>query len=179
MKKSSFLVVLSLALISTIFGAIFLMHSAPSEEVRSYLNEFMWNMKSGVSDTNIFVNALKDNLLTLSAIFICGFFKPGFIVTIFVTMRKCFVSAFTVSAFMYYYSLKGFLTAAVIALPFMILFTSLIIISAASITLSLDNNRLTLLKPYILFTLICTITFFAAALSEGYIVPSLTLLILK
>lgn len=179
MKKTVLIFVLAAAVISTACGAVFMMLSSPSEEIRMYLNEFMWNIKSGVLSKNIFINSLRDNLLTLAAIFICGFFKPGMLISLFVTARKCFVSAFTVSAFMYYYTLNGFFSAAVLSSPFMILFTSLIIMCSASVSLSLEKDKYTLLRPYILFSAVCAITFIAAALTEGYIVPPLLKLILQ
>ncbi len=178
MKKSAVILVLAIVILSIISGSVFQMSLSPSEEIQSYLNEFLWNLKSGVRAKNIFINALSDNLMTLAVIVICGFVKLGGIVSLSVAARKCFLTAFSVSAFMNYYKLRGFFGAATLALPFMILLPSLIIISAVSVSLSLNSDKRLELRPYFSFAFICTVIFTIAAATEGYVVPQLILLIL-
>lgn len=178
MKKSIAVLVFIIIILSMVSGSVFQMSLSPSEEIQSYLNEFLWNLKNGVRSKNIFINALSDNLMTLAVIVICGFVKLGFVPSLLVTARKCFLTAFSVSAFMNYYKLQGFFGAATLALPFMILLPSLFIICTVSISLSHSNNRRFELRPYFVFTFVCTVIFTASAATEGYVVPRLILLIL-
>lgn len=178
MKKSIFILVITVIIISIFSGAIFQTSLAPSDEIKTYLNEFLWNLKSDVHNKNIFINALKDNFMTLAVLAVCGFFKLGCVPSFIVTARKCFVTAFSVSAFMYYYNLKGFFAAAALSLPFMILLAALAIMCSVSVTLSLSSDRVPAIKAYIAFFAASAISFTAAAIAEGYIVPSLILLIL-
>lgn len=178
MKKSAVLLVFVIVTLSIISGSVFQMTLSPSDEIQSFLNEFIWNLKSGIHSKNIFLNALSDNFMTLAVIAVCGFIRAGFILSLFVTARKCFLTAFSVSAFMNYYKLRGFFSAAVLAVPFMILLPALCIICAVSVSFSNSHDRHSQLRQYFVFTLICAVVFTAAAAAEGYVVPQLILLIL-
>lgn len=178
MKKSIAVLVLAIVILSIISGSVFQMSLSPSDEIQSYLNEFLWNLKNGVRAKNIFINSLSDNLMTLAVIVICGFVRLGGIVSLSVTARKCFLTAFSVSAFMNYYKLRGLFGAATLALPFMILLPSLFIICTVSVSLSRSNNRTYQLRPYFAFAFICAVIFTVSAATEGYVIPQLILLIL-
>ncbi len=179
MKKTFFILTVVTVIISTAAGAFFLMSIMPSEEIKSYLNEFLWNIKSSSNYENIFHNSLKEWYLTLAALTVCGFFRPGVILSLIITARKCFICSFSIASFMFYYGAKGVLDAFIIALPFMISLTSLTLMCSAAATLAFTPERTDkyIIRPYMILSLTSALTFLASALTEGYIVPPLLMLL--
>lgn len=181
MRKFSIPAVIAAIMISVSAGAIYMMLCASGDELHLIINEFLWNLKCGTRSGNIFANTLQSSLVMTALIAVCGFFRLGFIVSLMSLSRRCFVTGFTISAFIRSYGIKGFAYASVLGLPFMLTVPALAALSCASVSMSFsgrDRGRDTL-RAYFVLTIGVALLFCAAALTEGYLVPILLRAIAK
>ena len=179
MKKLYIFIIISLIIISAALGAAYQVSFSPSEQISGYVSSFAASIANGVNHKNIFLNALRDGLLTCSVIFICGFVRFGFLISLFAAARRCFVAGFTSAAFICAFKAKGILAAAAIELPFMLSLLPLAALCCVSIMMSLDKERhgFRSVRSYCLLTISAMAVFAGSALCEGYCVVWLLSLI--
>lgn len=175
MKKSSLIAAVTIMILSVAAGSLYMMLCAPADSIHSYINEFLWNLKSGVRSKNIFINALRENIVTFALIVLCSFVRFGFALSLFAAARRCFISGFTAAAFMRGEGFHGFVSAAVIEIPFMLSLPAIAFLCAMSVSLSVSGTRLTKAEaiPYITAAAAAAALLCAAALAEGYLIAPL------
>ncbi|MDO5397656.1 MAG: stage II sporulation protein M [bacterium] len=181
MKRSFIFTIIALLAVSTVLGAVYQVRCTPSEDIQAYISSFVSSIANGVNHKNIFLNSLRDGLLTCAVIFVCGFVRFGFLISLFTAARRCFVAGFTSAAFICSFKAKGILAAAAIELPFMLSLVPLAALCCASFMLSVDKEKrgFDSVRPYVLLTIGAMSVFAGAALCEGYAVTSLVEFILK
>ena len=170
-----------MVVLSAALGAVYQIKFVPFDSVSSYISSFASGLSNGLNRKNIFLNSLRDSALTASIIFVCGFVRIGFLVSVFAAARRCFAAGFTSAAFISVFKAKGVLAAAVLELPFILSLIPLAALCSVSVMLSIDRERKTSMqiRSFILLALGSMLIFAGAALCEGYAVPILLKIILK
>lgn len=181
MKRPFILIIVVLLAVSAALGAVYQVRCTPTEDIQAYISSFVSSIANGVNHKNIFLNSLRDGLLTCAVIFVCGFVRFGFLISLLTAARRCFVAGFTSAAFICAFKAKGILAAAAIELPFMLSLIPLTALCCASFMMSVnkDKREFTFVRSYILLTIGSMLVFTGAALCEGYAVTSLVGFILK
>lgn len=181
MKKPFILTIVVLFAASAALGAIYQVRCAPSEDIQSYISSFVSSIANGVNHKNIFLNSLRDGLLSCAVIFVCGFVRFGFLISMFTAARRCFVAGFTSAAFISAFKAKGILAAAAVELPFMLSLVPLAALCCVSFMLSVNKEKRGFepIRSYVLLAIGTMAVFAGAALCEGYAVTSLVGFILK
>ena len=178
MNKKIIIISSAIAVLAVIAGAAYQSVCARQPQLGNYLASFADSLSNGVDHRGIFLNSLKEGLLTVGLIFVCGFLRFGFPLTAWGIARRCFVSGFTCAALIERYSTRGIIAAAAAELPFMLTLVPLVLLSSFSFALSFSRSRSSVMKSYLLLTLGCVIIFACAALCESYAVVPLILLAL-
>ncbi len=181
MKKLYISIIILVIILSAAIGAVYQVKCVPPDSVSSYISSFASALSNGVNRKNIFLNSLRDSTLTVSIIFICGFVRIGFLVSIFAAARRCFIAGFTSAAFISVFKAKGILASAVLELPFILSLIPLAALCSVSVMLSTNkgHKNTTQIRSFILLALGSMLIFTGAALCEGYAVPILLKIILK
>lgn len=181
MKKAYILIISAIIVLSTGLGAVYQVKCMPSDSVNSYISSFAASLLNGINHKNIFLNSLRDGALTVAVIFVCGFIRVGFLISLFAAAKRCFVAGFTCAAFISSFKIKGILAAAVLELPFMLSLIPLSLLCSVSLMMSLDTQRMESkkLRSFIFLALGTMLIFAGSALCEGYAVTELLKIILK
>lgn len=181
MKKLYISIIIFVVSLSAAIGTIYQLKFVPSDSVSSYISSFASGLSNGINRKNIFLNSLREYALTSLVIFVCGFVKIGFLVSVFAAARRCFVAGFTAATFISVFKTKGILAAAVLEFPFLLSLIPLVTLCSVSVMLSIDKERKNAaqIRSFILLTLGSMLIFTGAALCEGYAVTGLLKIILK
>lgn len=170
MKKSAVISVILIIIISAAAGSIYMMLCSSGDDIHNYINEFLWNLKSGARSKNIFLNSCKDSMLTLAVITVCAFLRFGFVISLFTMARRCFIACFTSAAFIAYSGGMSVLKAAIISLPFMMSLPALAAVCSVSVSMSVQPRDTARIRSYIVLTAGAAVLLTASALAEGYLV---------
>jgi len=179
MNKKIIIASSAIAVLAVIAGAAYQVLCAKQPQLGDYLASFAESLSNGVNHRGIFLNSLKEGLLTVGLIFVCGFLRFGFPLTAWGIARRCFVSGFTCAALIERYSVRGILAAAAAELPFMLTLVPLVLLSSFSFALSFSRNRSSVIKSYLLLTAGSAVIFICAAACESYVVVPLISLALR
>ena len=123
------------------------------------------------SGADVFKSSLTSGLITLTIIFLSGFFRFGFLVTGAVILRKGFITGFTTASFLRAYGAKGIMAMLSASPSMLITVPAILIFSAVSILFSRNENKFkkNFIFSYIFFGIFMVAIFCAASFSDGFL----------
>lgn len=163
-----FLLVLGVTVGSTYLAR---QNSEIGEGIKTYIGDFFASFSENRNNLVVFKNSLTANLISLTIIFVMGFFKFGFIVTGAVIVRKGFITGFTAASFIKFYGIKGMLVMLSTMPTVIITIPALLFFSVVSVKLSLyrERKQKKIIISYIFFLILTISIFCVASLTEGYL----------
>ncbi len=184
-QKSIYVILIGLAVISLIFGIIFIF--LISDDNLTHIKESLTLFFSNVTNNNkidIFLNSIFNNYLYLFLIWLLGISIIGLPIIIIILLFKFFIFGFSISSIIYTFKWNGILKVIVNSFPHQILYLIvLILISfyAISFCLKLFNylflkkiiNFKEVMHKYIKILVISLLTTLFISLYETYILSYL------
>lgn len=184
-QKSIYVILIGLAVISLIFGIIFIF--LISDDNLAHIKESLTLFFSNVTNNNkidIFLNSIFNNYLYLFLIWLLGISIIGLPIIIIILLFKFFIFGFSISSIIYTFKWNGILKVIVNSFPHQILYLIvLILISfyAISFCLKLFNylflkkiiNFREVMHKYIKILVISLLTTLFISLYETYILSYL------
>lgn len=156
--------------IGVIIGAVYYSYNfLKTVDTKNYLDSYLNSLRNGMN----FLDIVKTSLKSYAALFLCiiiaSYFKLGFLITIFLLIRKGFISAFTTAAMIDVYNLGGLALAGASGVQIVIFVPVFALFSAVSVFYS--KNRKSFEKRekiiYIIFCIIIFTIFCGCAVFEG------------
>ncbi len=180
-QKSIYVILIGLAIISLIFGIIFIF--LISDDNLIYIKENMSSFFTNIPNNNkfdIFINSLLNNYIYLFLIWLLGISIIGFPIIIMILLFKFFILGFSISSIIYTFKWNGVLKIIVNFFPHQIIyFIILILISFYAVSFCLKLFKSLFLKKiinfkevmhkYIKILFLCLLITLFISLYESYI----------
>lgn len=193
-NKKINLFTIGIILLGIISGSIFLviLSSKDKELIVSKINTFMTSIRSNnINNINAFKNAIIENSIYITIMWILGLSMIGIIINVFLTYLKGFITGFTIGSFIITYKYKGILASLIYVFPTTIinlLITILISVYSFTMTIMLlksifnknnNNSMKGFIRKYFLIFLISMGMVLLSSLSESFLLPSMIKLVSK
>lgn len=165
-----FLIAYLIFAVGTVAGSIYYVNYCNSlGDIKNILNTYVDSIKTGLDSKNIIVNTLKDNITLFLLLLICIFFRIGIFLSVFIVIRKGFITGFTVASIIGAYGVKGIFVALISALQYLIIIPVMLFFCAVNTLFSariLERERKNIIF-YIFFSIIILSIFCVESLIEG------------
>lgn len=183
-EKSIYYSLIAVAVISIIFGVLFItiLKTSDKELLISNMNNYFDRIKEGKSSINIFRNILNNDILAI-IISILGLSVIGIPILIFILFYKGFILSFSVTSLIYNFKVDGIFFSFIYIFPHLIINIIIyFILTYYSFKLSIYiiNSLLNkktfcfkFLKKYSIILLISIMILTISSLYESYILPYL------
>ncbi len=173
LKKSWFIVIMLALIAGVSVGALYSARAGADTDqiLNGYLNGFFQALPEQNNKSQIFKNALLDNLRLFLFIFFSGFFRFGPVLAVGGVAAKGFVSGFTTAALVKYYGARG-LFVNLCSLPATFLFLPVLIfysIFAASFSGEREKREGHKWPGYLVISFLCLTIFCICAFADGYL----------
>lgn len=193
-SKKVNLFVIFIIILGIISGSIFLvvLNKNDKDLVINQLTTFMNNINSNnIHNVQAFKNCLIENIIFIVLTWILGLSIIGIIFNVFFIYLKGFVTGFTVSSFILAFKYKGLIASLIYIFPTSIINIIIaLVIGSYSIILTKNlwkiiffkdktNSMSKFLKKYLLILCVCIVLALISSLTESYLVPALTKVVVK
>lgn len=193
-NKKVNLFVIFVLILGVISGSIFLviLNKTDKEFVIKQITTFINNINSNnINNFTAFKNALFENSILITLIWILGMSIIGIIFNIFFVYFKGFITGFSISSFFLVYKYKGLILSLIYVFPSIIInLLVVIILGVYSMIFSINLWKIIFLKDRTISTSRILRKYFIvfgislgliiiSSLTEGYLVPALIKLIIK
>lgn len=156
--------------VGVILGAVYYVYKfINTAEIKNYLDAYLNSLRNGMDLMVLIKTTLKSYLLLFIGVIFASFFKYGQFLTLFLLIRKGFVSAFTTSAMIDVYGLGGISLCLSSLFQILILIPTLAVFSAVSVFRSKKKTEFEKNDKiiYIIFCIVIFTIFCGCAVLEG------------
>lgn len=138
-------------------------------DVKNYLDAYTNSLRNGIDGKNVINTALKSYSILFFGLVISAFFKLGFLVSIFLLLRKGFVTAFSVSAMVDVYGASGLALSGVSFFCTIVFIPIVALLAAVSVFFMKKRKKFDKRDKfiYIIFLMIIFTIFCGCAFLEG------------
>lgn len=170
-RKIWFVIVSFCLSVGVVLGSVYLEKMGQADSVKTYLGTFFTGLLQTSNNWTVFQNTLREYGILFVAVFLAGFFKPGWILTLAMVLKKGFVVGFTSASLLKSYGIKGILGIVSTMPGILIALPALIIFSAVSLNFSInpEKKEKNMLVSYLFFSILMLAIFCMASLAEGYL----------
>lgn len=163
-----------------VLGSVYLEKMGQAESVKTYLGTFFSGLLQSSNNWTVFQNTLREYGILFVVIFLAGFLKPGWVLTLAMVLKKGFVVGFTSASLLKSYGIKGILGIVSTMPGILIAMPALIIFSAVSLNFSVcpEKKEKNMLISYLFFSFLILAIFCIASLAEGYLTTTFMKMIL-
>lgn len=128
-QKKLYVFLIGLAILSLIFGIIFIFLVTDSnlEMINVNISSYFNNI-SNIKSTNVLTNSLYNNLIYIGVLWLLGMSIVGFPIIILIFCFKFFITGFTISSIIYTYKAKGIIKMFIHLFPHQIMYLIILLL---------------------------------------------------
>lgn len=146
-----------------------------SGDVKNYLDAYTNSLRNGMDCKTVINTALKSYSVLFFALVISAFFKFGFFVSIFLLLRKGFVTAFSVAAMVDVYGVSGLALSGASSFGAVLFLPGVALLAAVSVFFMKNRKKFDKRDKFIyiifltvIFTIFCGCAFLEGGLTTTF-----------